>query len=191
MLRVCFSNKMIKDLTIRDFILKLFFKDKPISWSSFVLNCNLNAIDVDKEVFLFLIEYLNINEFIYSFLKSSLNEDDDCCKFLKDPEILNKFINLEGQIIYSIDDFEVFEFSVVNFLKDVELKHPEIFLRFFLKIDISKSSLNCNKNGFLKLLYLIIKRTKIRSTKIKKFEKLIPLLRDKYNHYNNIETFLN
>jgi hypothetical protein len=58
-------------------------------------------------------------------------------------------------------------------------------------MDISKSSLNCNKNGFLKLLHLVIKRTKIRATKIKKFEKLIPLLRDKYNQYNNIETFLN
>jgi hypothetical protein len=164
------------------------------TWPQLEIQGTLRGIEIDDKMFVDLMRYLSLDKF-YKLYYKSLNESDDCLRFLENPKVIDYILMMEGRRVvcertgHSLFP-EEFKFSCVEFLGNAELLHPAVFLKYFLKGD-SSSIMESMKTGYLALLRTVIKRTKLRAKQVKEYEKFIPQLEERYNEYCNTEMFLN
>ena len=164
------------------------------TWPQIEIQGALRGIEIDDKMFIDLMRYILLDKF-YRFYYRSINESDDCLRFLENSKVIDHILMKEGcnvtreRIGNSMFPDE-FKFSCVEFLGQAEMLHPSVFLKYLLKGDTS-SIMESMKTGYLALLRMVIKRTRIRARKAEEYRKFVPTLDERYREYCNIEMYLN
>ncbi len=163
------------------------------TWPQLEIQGTLRGIEIDDKMFVDLMRYILLDKF-YKLYYKSLNETDDCLRFLENQKVMDRILMMEGNKVFCERTGhslfpEEFKFSCVEFLGNAEMLHPAVFLKYFLKGN--SSIMESMKTGYLALLRMVIKRTKLRAKQVKEYEKFIPQLEDRYDEYRNTEMFLN
>lgn len=161
------------------------------TWPQLEIQGTLRGIEIDDKMFVDLMRYILLDKF-YTLYYKSLNETDDCVRFLENQKVMDRILMMEGNRVFCERTGhslfpEEFKFSCVEFLGNAELLHPAVFLKYFLK----ETPSIMGKTGYLALLRMVLKRTKLRARQVKEYEKFIPQLEERYNEYCNTEMFLN
>lgn len=175
-------------------VYKLVMEGNITTWSQLEIMGTLNGIEIDDNLFIEMMKYLIFDKF-YNLYYHSLNETDDCLRFLENPKVIDYILMMEGNsVVHERTGHSLFpeesKFSCVTFLGNAELLHPSVFLKYFLKNE-STSIMENMKTGYLTFLRMVIKRTRIRAKQVKEYERFVPRLEEKYNEYCNTEMYLN
>lgn len=175
-------------------VYKLVMEGNITTWSQLEIMGTLNGIEIDNALFVDMMRYLVLGKF-YNLYYHSLNETDDCLRFLENPKVIDHILMTEGNIVvhertgHSLFPEET-KFSCVEFLGNAEILHPSVFLKYFLKNECT-SIMESMRTGYLALLRMVLKRTRIRAKQVKEYERFVPRLEEKYNEYCNTEMYLN
>lgn len=181
-----------KDKEKLSFILKFIKEKKVLNWSQLEIYCVLNEVEINDSIFINLLDYLPIRE-VYLFIKDSLNKCEECATFFECYETIEKILVMEDLPVQDKEDGsffpKTFRFSCVNFLDNFEIKHPYIFLKYFLDTE-HKVRLGI-KYGYRRLLKKVIERTELRATKNEQYKELLPKLKQVYEDVSNDDMYLN